>query len=612
MNGKGKKMVIRKGQKKTGRLKIGDNWNAITIIALSQNNPLKAIAEFVENSIDAKAKNITIVRGRKKGKNFLKISDDGNGIPKNSGGQPDFKYVATHICDSVKKRLKKEGVEGIQGEFGIGLLSFWTVGKNLELRCCGNDEKVYQMKMESGKPGYKIITSRALVAFSGTELVVTDLLSGLRQLSGEKIQRYLASELRDRIRQGGVEVRILDRFTRKEYLVEPRKYSGQLIYHKSILCEPLGEVYAEIYLNDPRQENQISLYRSGTRVLPSVCVLDIFNKEPWLSQYFQGILDAPFLQLTPGTRDGVIHDDRLKAFADALGPLEYELNKIVEQQKKQQDEAANRNILKTVQRALQDAILSLPDEEYDWFDVYTKGKGPRVNRPADVKPYAVEDIVSMGQDGSLNDKKEDKGQKQFFEYAGPLHRVKIVPASCTISVGQEKVFTAVCRDKSNRTVDDGLKFQWKVLEGSGRLSNHNNEMTTFAAPEEPELCRLGLTVSQYATASFEAETIITVTDQVIPEVKAQGALKKGLPGYTLQKAPGELWRSKYDRDKNIVIVNSGHRDFIYSSRQKSRKVRYICSLYIKELVLANFLELNREDLLERMIEVSLYAEEALK
>jgi hypothetical protein len=33
-----------KGAKKRagGRLRIGDNWNVITIIALSQNNPLKA------------------------------------------------------------------------------------------------------------------------------------------------------------------------------------------------------------------------------------------------------------------------------------------------------------------------------------------------------------------------------------------------------------------------------------------------------------------------------------------------------------------------------------------------------------------------------------------
>ena len=48
----------------SGKLRIGDDWNAIRIIALSQSNPLKAVAELVENSIDAHAKIIAITRGR--------------------------------------------------------------------------------------------------------------------------------------------------------------------------------------------------------------------------------------------------------------------------------------------------------------------------------------------------------------------------------------------------------------------------------------------------------------------------------------------------------------------------------------------------------------------
>src|ERR1700737_1688119 len=42
-----------------GKIRIGDDWNAIRIIALSQSNPLKAIAELVENSIDAHARKTT-------------------------------------------------------------------------------------------------------------------------------------------------------------------------------------------------------------------------------------------------------------------------------------------------------------------------------------------------------------------------------------------------------------------------------------------------------------------------------------------------------------------------------------------------------------------------
>ena len=57
--------------KDSGKLRIGDDWNAIRIIALSQSNPLKAIAEFVENSIDAHAKTITITRGEEHGAHYL-------------------------------------------------------------------------------------------------------------------------------------------------------------------------------------------------------------------------------------------------------------------------------------------------------------------------------------------------------------------------------------------------------------------------------------------------------------------------------------------------------------------------------------------------------------
>ena len=89
-----------------GRLKIGDDWNAITIIALSQSNPMKAIAELIENSIDAKSRSVTVTRGREGGRHYLSIKDDGEGVPRDEAGLPDFRYVATHICDSVKRRLK--------------------------------------------------------------------------------------------------------------------------------------------------------------------------------------------------------------------------------------------------------------------------------------------------------------------------------------------------------------------------------------------------------------------------------------------------------------------------------------------------------------------------
>ena len=191
------------GQTTRGNLRIGDHWNAITIIALSQSNPLKAVAELVENSIDARAKAIVITRGKDKGRHYLRVTDDGEGVRKNADGEPDFHYVATHVCDSIKRRLKVQGASGLQGEFGIGLLSFWTLGEELLLISAGNGGHAFQMHLRKGDPSYRITQRSALFPEPGTDVLIRGILPGIKNFSGEKIQWYLASELRDRIRHSG-------------------------------------------------------------------------------------------------------------------------------------------------------------------------------------------------------------------------------------------------------------------------------------------------------------------------------------------------------------------------------------------------------------------------
>ena len=74
---------------------------------------------------------------------------------------------------------------------------------------------------------------------------------------------------------------------------------------------------------------------------------------------------------------------------------------------------------------------------------------------------------------------------------------------------------------------------------------------------------------------------------------------------------GELWRSRFDAERNLVVINNGHRDFVFASRTQALKLRYLVRLYVKELVLRNFSGVPAEQLLERMIELSLYTEDKL-
>jgi len=611
MSTKTKKSPVR-SKDRSGKLRIGDSWNAITIIALSQNNPLKAIAEFVENSIDAHAKNITIIRGRERGEPYLKVIDDGEGIPLNGEGIPDFKYVATHICDSIKKRLRQEGVEGIQGEFGIGLLSFWTVGERLILSSAGSDGRAYQMEMKKNEPGYIITPRRQLFSHPGTELIVYPLLSGIRQLNGERIQNYLASELRDRIRKSGVRIKIKDRHSRKEFEVKPRQFNGRLLRNLEVLETEEGEIYLELYLNSYSPDNTVGLYRSGTRVLPSITALDFFNKEPWTSGYLQGMIDVPFLQLTPGTRDGIILDDHFFVLCRSIETIIDDIQICIEEEKKAEEEEASRNILKSVQRAFREAFLLLGREEYDWFEIYKsikKGGGGDKGRLPSLESEAVLPMAAL----SSGEKEETLStkEKSFFEHAGPLHSVIISPASSIMKVNLPKNFRCIPRDKSRRIVEHNISIHWDVKEGEGFLSNATNEVITFTAPAEPGLTILQVTVIQNDTIC-SAESIITVTETLLEKEGSGEEIKKGLPGYTFLRAPGELWRSKYDEKNNLIIINNGHSDYLFAAKKKARKLKYICRLFTKELVLQNFPGFTREELLERMIELSMYTEENLR
>jgi hypothetical protein len=605
-----KKNAAKSKESEKGKLRIGDDWNAIRIIALSQSNPLKAIAELVENSIDARAKIITITRGREQGEHYLTVKDDGEGVPRDLNGLPDFKYVATHICDSIKRRLKADGGGGgLQGEFGIGLLSFWTVGDTLTMTSPGADQRVYQMVMRKGDPRYIVKLRRVLFAERGTELKIRPLLEGIRGLSGEKIQWYLASELRDRIRNTQVRVTVIDKLARKQYEVEPRQFEGRLLHQLPTMRSPFGEAYAELYLTEPAEDSRVALTREGTRVIADIGTLPGLERPPWSSRYLQGLIDVPYLNLTPGTRSGIVHDERYGAFVEAVAPLEAHLNSLIDAQRRAEEEQANRESLRAIQRAFREAMLVLPREEYDWFDIQSRSLQAV---GAGVPPERDVEDTGAGEQGSVPEPSAGEStQRQFFDHAGPLHTVVISPASSTLSVSHRRLLRALPRDRSRRRVEQTLRFAWEIVEGGGTLSSTSDQEVSFEAPSSPVLVRLSVTVRQLDLIAT-AEALITVTDSLDAAIGPAVVNARGLPGYTFERAGGELWRSRFDAERNLIVVNSGHRDFVFATRSRALQLRYLVRLYVKELVLKNFAGLPVEQVVERMIELSLYVEEKLK
>ena len=65
-----------------GRLRVHDPFELIRWLALSQPDPRKALAELVQNSLDAGARHVHITRVRAKKVVCLKIRDDGRCHPR--------------------------------------------------------------------------------------------------------------------------------------------------------------------------------------------------------------------------------------------------------------------------------------------------------------------------------------------------------------------------------------------------------------------------------------------------------------------------------------------------------------------------------------------------
>jgi hypothetical protein len=107
-----------------GKVKPHDPFELIRWLAYSQPDPRKALAELVQNSLDAGARNVRITRQRVKGLPSLRIWDDGDGVIPEYERADALRFIATNIGHSRKRNLSLQERHTLmtQGQYGIGLL----------------------------------------------------------------------------------------------------------------------------------------------------------------------------------------------------------------------------------------------------------------------------------------------------------------------------------------------------------------------------------------------------------------------------------------------------------------------------------------------------------
>ena len=312
MDVKGKK-TTEEPKHARGKLKIGDDWNAITIIALSQSNPLKAIAELVENCIDAKARTVTITRGREHGRHFLTDPRRRRRCAarrRRAAGFPlrGDAYLRFHQAPAQGRwergptgRVRDRVTELLDG----GRRAHHDLDRRRPARLPDG-----HAQRRSGLCGHA--EARRCLAMAARKCASLRCSMASAHCRGKKSSGISPRSCATVSGRSGVRITVVDRLARKQYAVEPRQYEGRLLHQLPALRTALGDVYAELYLNEPSDSESRRIvparHARASRTLRCSTILPI-RRGPL--RYLQGHVDAPFVNLTPGTRSGLIHDARL-------------------------------------------------------------------------------------------------------------------------------------------------------------------------------------------------------------------------------------------------------------------------------------------------------------
>ncbi len=600
-----------------GRVRAHDPFELIRWLALSQPDPRKALAELVQNSLDAGAKRIRIVRQREHALPSLRIVDDGEGVIPEMERKDALQYIATHIGHSRKRALSPQERYSLmtQGQYGIGLLGFWSLGAMLEMRTAVPGQRPHRLVLYRDRPEYVIEPLRGRLGLDErrTEILVVGLhRSVLGALKPRRAADYLAAELRGQLVTREIELVIEDKSARgpgqKLFAVKPPRFLGERLQGLGPVDVPgHPPVRLEIYLasdNGGSQETHgIGVYAAGTLVAQGfheLAPVDM-DHEPWTDVRLTGLVDFPGFRVAPGSRRGILVDDAAEAFAQAMRTLEPLLLGILERLERQRAEALDRTLIRDLQRAFRDFYRHRP--RYDLLPLQDAKDPGRGDGGAG---------TSLGGDGAADRSSDTDGEIEPPHAAatllppGPLAMLRLVPASLRLVARSVRAVRAIALDATERPILVPVEFSWSLDAAVGGLLEDEQARpgrVRVHAGEEPGLGTLQVT-ARAGGLEVQAQAVIEVVD----ELSARRA-SEGIPEPELVNQTGAAWRSRL-LDKRWQ-VNTAHPEYRAIAERPTLKLRYLAMLFAKEVVLRSHQDPRLEQPLEQLVEVAAYADRNL-
>lgn len=583
-----------------GVMKIGDHERAILQLQASQADPLNAIKELINNSIDGHATKVMIIRQRRKNGVELIIDDNGDGVAPDREGEPDLKKVVESICKSDKALLtqKEREEQNIVGQFAIGLIGFASVGKFVEVVSkCDTSDKGKFLYLKKGSIDFEI-GSRVKIN-RGTFIRIFPIHdSVISRITAEKLNYYLSDALSGRLEK--TTLIIADKIRKKTIEVRPRIYRGERIkINKIEIPVKKGKfIDLELYVTSQEKEgSNVAVFCMGTKILKSITEIEDLNKFPWNSPFLEGKINDSFVNIPPTTRYGIIHDDNLIDLIRALNLIEDDVAEIINEIQTKKSSKEQKNVIKGWKDLMARFSDFLPPE-YDWFN---SKSGHKLNSNIHVSD-TISHVTSP------------KGKKFQHEYVNePLAYLRVVPRFAALLPNEKLKITVTAWTKDGKQVPSGIQYYWEMKDifiGHTEIDPRKDKFYFTAGTQEGKTTIRVNAVQMYEGVKYKAKAKVEVAI-VLKKEEKESYHGARLPIPQPIYRPGEKWRSRWNVNVNTMEYNTGHPDYIEVQKNGNRAIiRYISMLFVKHLVIQNFKDRGEEEISERILEAMILLDRA--
>jgi len=607
-----------------GKLRPHDPFELIRWLAFSQPDPRKALSELVQNSLDAGARNIRVTRRRERGLPCLKIFDDGEGVIPEMERPEALKFIATHIGHSRKRSLSPRERLALmtQGQYGIGLLGFWSIGEMLEIRTAVPGQRPFRLVLHRDRADYKIEPLRGRLALDErwTEVVVAGIhREAMSAMIGRRAADYLGAELRGQLLSRSVDLVVEDRMSRgrsqKIIPVTPPRFLGERLEGIGPVEVPgHPSIRLEIYLTgqSPNDDDHagLALYSAGTLVAPRFDDLSALGLDhpPWTDRRLSGIVDFPAFRVAPGSRRGVVMDEAAGAFAQALTGVEPILASVLEALERQRAEELDRTLIRDLQRAFRDFHRQRP--RYAMLPIHDEGTGAAAQGgPGDADGGAANPGAVAPETDAADEQPSDRAttgiQRTDLLPPGPLAQLSLTPSPLRVECRGTRRARVRALDATGCEIAEPVEYTWSLSAPVGTLSAKGEPLgrVLFTAGEQEASATLTV-VARSGEIEVQAEVDVEVLEEI-----PSGRGKEGIPEPELVDEPGTGWRSRMQDGR--WQVNSGHREYRTIADRPALKLRYLAMLFAKEIVLRSHQDPRLDKPLEQLVEVAAYADRNL-